>query len=89
MSTQSTPTTRTTESVPGIRPRARPGAVVWGLVVIAVSVVLLAVAASPSLRADLVGSTLALDGGGITALVVAVLGGTALLIGLVSILSRR
>ncbi|KQQ06171.1 MULTISPECIES: hypothetical protein [unclassified Rathayibacter] len=85
MSTESTAATTTTAQ----RPRIRAGAIVWGLVVAALSVFLLLVASDTALRADVVDRALALGQGGATALTIAVLGGIALLVGLVRVLDRR
>ncbi|WKK72882.1 hypothetical protein Q0F99_08415 [Rathayibacter oskolensis] len=79
----------TAETTTPRRPRIRAGAIVWGLVVAALSFLLLLVASDSSLRADVVEWAVALGQGGATALTIAVLGGIALLVGLVRVLDRR
>lgn len=71
------------------RPRIRLGAIVWGLFAAAVAVGLLIVSRDEGLRAELVDGALALSPGAIAAVVVAALGGLALLIGLERVLDRR
>lgn len=71
------------------RPRIRLGAIVWGLFAAAVAVGLLIVSGDQGLRAELVDAALTLSPGAIAAVVVAALGGLALLIGLERVLDRR
>ncbi|MWV48295.1 hypothetical protein GRS96_03270 [Rathayibacter sp. VKM Ac-2803] len=89
MSTETLPETTAVTAIAPPRPRIRAGAIVWGAVVAAFSVFLLLVASDTALRADVVDRALALGGGGATALTIAVLGGIALLVGLVRVLDRR
>ncbi|PTL72140.1 hypothetical protein C1I63_04305 [Rathayibacter caricis DSM 15933] len=70
-------------------PRIRLGAIVWSLFAAAVAVGLLIVSGDQGLRAELVDAALTLSPGAIAAVVVAALGGLALLIGLERVLDRR
>ncbi|SMH49592.1 hypothetical protein SAMN06295885_3360 [Rathayibacter oskolensis] len=77
-------------AAPGVRrPRIRAGAIVWGLVVAAVSVLLLAFSADPGLRAGILERVAELGQGAGAALGIAALGAIALLVGLVRVLDRR
>ncbi|MBF4461018.1 MULTISPECIES: hypothetical protein [unclassified Rathayibacter] len=78
-----TPTT-TTE-----RPRVRWGAIIWGLVQVAVAILLLLIATDPGLRRIVVDGALSLQPAGFAAIAIAALGTVALLIGLVRVLHRR
>jgi len=68
------------------RPRIRTGAVIWGLVLVALAAAVLWVASSPGRRDRLADAVFGLDALGWTVLVVIAVGGTLTLIALAAVL---
>jgi hypothetical protein len=70
------------------RPRIRIGAVLWGLVLLAVGTTALWIATSPARRADALDTVLGLDGFGWTVVIVVALGATITLLALAAVIRR-
>lgn len=70
------------------RPRIRIGAVLWGLVLVAVGATTLWIATSPARRADALDTVLGLDGFGWTVVIVVALGATITLLALAAVIRR-
>jgi hypothetical protein len=70
------------------RPRIRIGAVLWGLVLLAVGGSVLWLASSPTRRADALDAVLGLDGFGWAFVIVVTLGATITLLALAAIIRR-
>lgn len=70
------------------RPRIRIGAVLWGLVLVAVGTTALWIATSRARRADALDTVLGLDGFGWTVVIVVALGATITLLALAAVIRR-
>lgn len=77
---------QSTATEPPHRPRIRTGAVIWGLVLVAVGAATLWVAARPGRRDDVTDAVLALDGFGWTVVTVVAIGATMTLIALAAVI---
>lgn len=78
--------TETAERLP--RPRIRTGAVLWGLVLVALGVCVLWVASSPATREAALDAVLGLDPLGWTVVIVVALGATITLLALAAVIRR-
>lgn len=70
------------------RPRIRIGALLWGLVLLAVGSTVLWLTTSPARRADALDTVLGLDGFGWTVVIVVTLGATMTLLALAAVIRR-
>lgn len=70
------------------RPRIRIGALLWGLVLLAVGSTVLWLATSPARRADALDTVLGLDGFGWTVVIVVTVGATITLLALAAVIRR-
>lgn len=68
------------------RPRIRTGALLWGLVLLALGAATLWIASSPARRADAVDAVLGLDPFGWTVVAVIAIGGTLTLLALAAVI---